>query len=375
MKIEEFIKKSKAIKLSSRQKTQMREKILLYIKNNPEIKTDLIRHKKTEVTTASWSKLFLNYKFNYSYIMPIAIIIAVIFGGGVSFAAENSLPGDTLYPIKTGINEEVRGWIALSDEAEAKWQYRLAERRLEEAEEIAVNSELKEEVRLNIENNFEKHNEKIELLIAELESKDKLNAAVDLNSRLESSLKAHEQILLKLGQESDDENEEEQVNSVAAKVRLKISKAAKRRSEIEAKTSAETSINPNIKEATAGAMTAAENKLQEVKTFIEESKNRVNENVSAKAEAKFNSAIEVMAEANTEMEEEHYGEAFNLYHKASRLAQEAKLIVEASRNMNLEININGNHDDANEDETKEQDEENKDGNYDANGSINIELSL
>ena len=40
--------------------------------------------------------------------MTIALIIALVLGGGTSFAAEGSLPGDLLYPVKIGVNEEFR---------------------------------------------------------------------------------------------------------------------------------------------------------------------------------------------------------------------------------------------------------------------------
>ncbi|MBX4191879.1 hypothetical protein KW798_00085 [Candidatus Parcubacteria bacterium] len=46
--------------------------------------------------------------------MPfIAIFAAIVIGlgGSVSLAAERSQPGDTLYPVKTHVNDEVRAMV------------------------------------------------------------------------------------------------------------------------------------------------------------------------------------------------------------------------------------------------------------------------
>lgn len=46
--------------------------------------------------------------------MTLGLIILIILGGSVSVAAENSLPGDALYSIKTNINENVRSMVEVS---------------------------------------------------------------------------------------------------------------------------------------------------------------------------------------------------------------------------------------------------------------------
>ena len=85
----------------------------------------------------------------------LAIILAV--SAGVSFGAEQSLPGDALYPIKTGVNETVQGWFALSAEAEAEHQANLAIRRLGEAEELKADGRLDAEIKSELEAEFREH--------------------------------------------------------------------------------------------------------------------------------------------------------------------------------------------------------------------------
>lgn len=64
--------------------------------------------------------------------------------GGVVMAAQDALPGETLYPVKIA-SEEMRAGLTLS--ADAKFRYRsvLAERRLEEVESLYRNQEEKDE--------------------------------------------------------------------------------------------------------------------------------------------------------------------------------------------------------------------------------------
>lgn len=87
----------------------------------------------------------------------IALVIAV--SGGVSVAAETSVPGDMLYSVKTSVNEQVRGMIATSAEAEAEWEVRLAERRLEEAAKLDARGDLAPGIATKLNAEFATHAE------------------------------------------------------------------------------------------------------------------------------------------------------------------------------------------------------------------------
>jgi len=79
--------------------------------------------------------------------MPILLVIALLVTGGASVAAESSLPGDVLYPVKINVTENVKSMLALSDESEAKLHSELAAKRIEEAEALAAESRLDADVR------------------------------------------------------------------------------------------------------------------------------------------------------------------------------------------------------------------------------------
>lgn len=131
-----------------------------------------------------------------------ALVLCVIFGSGVSYAAESALPGDALYAIKTYINEPARVALATSAEARAEVQIELAERRIEEAAVLAAEGRLDSETEDELAAAFESHAEAVAEHIAKADHADE-GVSVELASRFENRLAAHESILLEV--EGSDE--------------------------------------------------------------------------------------------------------------------------------------------------------------------------
>lgn len=75
--------------------------------------------------------------------MPIAIFLALFVTVGTSFAAQGALPGDFLYPVKTEVNENIRGAFAVTADAEADLQADLLEERLKEAQTLHASGKLR----------------------------------------------------------------------------------------------------------------------------------------------------------------------------------------------------------------------------------------
>ncbi len=73
--------------------------------------------------------------------MAVAIVIGVIvisvLGGSTAYAAQNSLPGETLYPVKTG-TEEIRIWMADDYTTKAELNLVFAQTRLIELNQLAA---------------------------------------------------------------------------------------------------------------------------------------------------------------------------------------------------------------------------------------------
>jgi hypothetical protein len=91
-----------------------------------------------------------------------ACLIVVLGGGSLSYAAENTLPGDLLYPMKVSFNEEVIGAMKFTPEAKIVWQGKRVERRLSEIEALKGKNRLDENRKNQIETNLNKHERDIE---------------------------------------------------------------------------------------------------------------------------------------------------------------------------------------------------------------------
>lgn len=68
-----------------------------------------------------------------------ALAIALT-GGTVAYAAEGSLPGDFLYPVKIHVTEPVIASLSLTDKSRAQWEVRTIDRRLTEAKTLQEQS-------------------------------------------------------------------------------------------------------------------------------------------------------------------------------------------------------------------------------------------
>ena len=120
--------------------------------------------------------------------VAIALIIALCLGGGVSFAAENAVPGDALYVVKTEVNENVRAALAVSTEAKARWQTKAAERRLQEAEKLSARGELSADVAAKLGAEFSEHAEAALEGASTLAAEGNTDASAEITTSLEAAV-------------------------------------------------------------------------------------------------------------------------------------------------------------------------------------------
>jgi hypothetical protein len=199
---------AKNIRLSSDEKAVMRAKIfegMEGVKYAPQ--------KSSIVITASHFS-WLSVRFA----IPLALMLIVALGSTTAYAAKGSLPGGLLYPVKIYVNEKVAGALAVSDEAKLSYHASLAQTRLEEAEALASQGKLDASATQELEDNFSAHVEAADSLASSLEDKDP-SAGVEAKITLDSSLSAHESILSRLGQSSDDKETKSNSDSFAMRLR------------------------------------------------------------------------------------------------------------------------------------------------------------
>jgi len=273
-----------------------------------------------------WSRL-VPFKINQIILKPMTIFIAILIAltGGASAAAEQALPGDALYNVKVNVNEEVRGWVTLSDEAKANWEAVLAIRRVEEAEKLAVkaDSSLDAEARADLEARFQAHADRVEARIARLAEVD-AEAAADIAANFAASLKAHDRIISDISASANGQTELE-LRSLKAKIELRHKATADRQADEEKRVSA----GANVQAATEGRLNAAERKVAEVERFIETKSDRLGADATARATARLKVAEDLIAQGEAKLEADAFADAFVLFGRAHATAQEAKLLIQA----------------------------------------------
>lgn len=154
------------------------------------------QQKSSVVSTleTAWYSYFMEKKF----IPALSLAILLIATGGTSLAAENALPGDFLYPVKVGLNEQVRGFTAVTPEAKAKFALEVTDRRLKEVALLSSRGLLNAETSSIIQAELLKQAGQIKNQVASLVSTKNIKAAQEISLNFESSLRAHELILEKI---------------------------------------------------------------------------------------------------------------------------------------------------------------------------------
>lgn len=159
--------------------------------------------------------LFISSKL----VTPLAFVLLIaVIGGGTAYAAEAAVPGDVLYTIKVNVNEKIAEAFAVSTEAKASVQAKLAERRMNEAEVLVERGALTAEAKAEIETRLDRHATEVDVAVEAVGMENPI-AAAELSTRLESALAAHSALIKRLGEEIEDEGSKEESRRLAFAMR------------------------------------------------------------------------------------------------------------------------------------------------------------
>jgi hypothetical protein len=132
-----------------------------------------------------------------------AAMVLFVLSAGISFAASKALPGDSLYTIKTNVNEKLEAFLITNPEAKAAFEAQVAFRRLEEAEELGALGRLDANSKAEIESNFFKHTANLDSNLNIIASGNS-GAAAQISGDFQSGLKAHRNVLRRLAADAAD---------------------------------------------------------------------------------------------------------------------------------------------------------------------------
>jgi len=327
MKEEKYLKnlvdQSKKVFLTDKEKQIMKSEVLGFIKKHPI--------QETSMNWLSWPA----FKMPVLRYAPVMAVLTVVVTFGVSYAANYALPGDALYPIKVGVNEKVLGLLYISDESKAKYDVELAQLRLEEIEKIANKYKLDERTKGKISDLLNGHIERVQKFSDKIKNDSNPELSLKIDSELEASLNAHKEILDELSKNKDSQFSDN-VKEVLSNVNNKVKSIKKNRQNNESSFVSKSFLNNN-QLIVEGKLNAIENKINEVKKLIEANKDSMGEESYKAAVENLNSAEHMVLDAKDKLNKGEYGEAFLIFQRAMRVAQETKISAKAS--INFKINV------------------------------------
>lgn len=256
--------------------------------------------------------------------MTAIIIIALLLGGGVSVAAEGALPGSVLYPVKVGINEEVRSAFAVG-ENQVRWDMRRVERRISEARELAERGRLDAEVRAKIEARLSAHAEEFEKNMEALSEKGN-ETSFELRSDFSELLRNQERELSLTATEHADARTElyillRVINSDLEEVERKVSES--REGILE-------HAGAGIQVSAEGKLGAAEHALDSLRMFVDARASSTSEVNLAGAKAGIKIIEDIIVRGKADMSSGNFAQAFLTFHEAIRATADLRRSFELS---------------------------------------------
>lgn len=180
----DFQKYVEKINLKHAERADLRERILSYMEYHPLPKQST---QDARVPVGILSDSFITIHFNTLYMRVFGGVIVLLLVIA-PFAAERAVPGDALYLVKTGVNENVQKQLATTPYEKIEFETKLMERRITEARILANEGKLTDEVKTQIAETVKGHTEAVQNNLIALKAQDADSAAIAeiaFNSSLE----------------------------------------------------------------------------------------------------------------------------------------------------------------------------------------------
>ncbi|MDE2213008.1 MAG: hypothetical protein KGJ34_00510 [Patescibacteria group bacterium] len=171
----------------------------------------------TYAATPSPYSIFIR-RFPRATALSSGALAAILLMGGTAYAAQGSLPGDLLYPVKIHVDEPVRGAFAVTPTAKAQWNAEVAQERLQEAQELASQGRLSTSTEGELADNFDTHMNQAIAITQQLQASGDPSAA-GLSSTLGVSLRAEGEVLTQIGEDQGNQSTKENSDALAAHAR------------------------------------------------------------------------------------------------------------------------------------------------------------
>ncbi|MFT5280977.1 MAG: hypothetical protein ACI9AR_000424 [Flavobacteriaceae bacterium] len=163
------------------------------------IRYALIEHMQKPATSNRW-----NFSFAMRYSMAFVFTI-IVAGGGLSYVAAASLPGDVLYPIKIHVSEKAE--IALTPQAhKIEIKKKHVENRFKEIEILAKEDKLTEETQVIAQEQLQKDFDEFDAAITALEETDSVAIALAATASMGPVVEHYSEIIEEITKNNISQN-------------------------------------------------------------------------------------------------------------------------------------------------------------------------
>jgi hypothetical protein len=318
-----FSSGGKNIAMTAEENSRLQKAIFSYVSSKPVRVKDALHHKGQ----FSLETLRENIVSFLSPLRPMPIIAAIaalfVSLGGISYAAESTVPGDLLYPVKIHVNENVSAAFHVSEESKADFYSDRAEERVEEAQALMAEGRLNAEAREELAHDLSVSLAQAQENIAKLSAKGNTQAALALSSRLEGQLEGYTLLLKTLNVDLDGQAE----TSAETAAFLKLLEE-KHKDAVDARTKAEVNVSASTDaDLESGARARV--------TAVKKSLNSMKAGADAAADAQLKVANDLLLKAEADLHAGTYQKALLTAENAERHAQKAQIFSSVAGGLHL----------------------------------------
>ncbi len=325
--------------------------------------------------------------------ITFALALVLVVGTGTAFASKNALPGDPLYRVKLNVTEKAETLLSFGSQSQAEIALLHATTRLEEVETLTAQGKLNIRtstiITKELQPNFKTQADSVTANVANLQSKGQAVVAAEIASNFESFLSSHQVVLVELTQHQENapihpsthtflraqsQNEiynktqngvragtqntiqqdtsslvvastsvtstsvsVEVLSSLTGEVGTHLLTTANARASAEGVVAISTDQN-KIKESSETALVVSIQKINLASSAVAHAISTIRSTTASSteseqsisvAQSRISSAKEDVSAGQTYIQTGEYGQAFLLFKKASRTADEVKITLEA----------------------------------------------
>lgn len=145
------------------------------------------------------------YAFMHGLVWRLSAVAAVflVMASSLTVAAQQTVPGDWLYPLKVDVYEPIKGALIFSAEAKSAWEAERSIRRLQEIEQLLSDESLSPKEWNVLHQDFIRFAEQADKQISALSLKAKNDLAAVLSADLDRYLSGHHSVMQARGKPDD----------------------------------------------------------------------------------------------------------------------------------------------------------------------------